>query len=190
MAAAVRAVAFRLSMAEMVVPYGDPKHPHYLKNAFDAGEDGLGRNAHSLKANGCDCLGHVEYLDAQMVDALSGRGRRLPNAVCVHEEDTGMLWKHMDWRTSETEVRRGRRLVVSFVCTIANYEYGFYWQLGMDGTIRQEVRARRRRGASTRTHAALFFIACLLCLTCYRAFPPPPSSAHVFLLITLLSFQF
>jgi primary-amine oxidase len=32
----------------MVVPYGDPKAPHYLKNAFDGGEDGLGKNAHSL----------------------------------------------------------------------------------------------------------------------------------------------
>lgn len=34
---------------EMVVPYGDPNEPHYRKNAFDAGEDGLGKNAHSLK---------------------------------------------------------------------------------------------------------------------------------------------
>lgn len=33
----------------MVVPYGDPNEPHYRKNAFDAGEDGLGKNAHSLK---------------------------------------------------------------------------------------------------------------------------------------------
>jgi primary-amine oxidase len=43
-----RPVAYRLSFAEMVVPYGDPKAPHYLKNAFDGGEDGLGKNAHSL----------------------------------------------------------------------------------------------------------------------------------------------
>ncbi|CAI7805381.1 unnamed protein product [Closterium sp. NIES-54] len=38
----------------MVVPYGDPHEPHYRKNAFDAGEDGLGKNAHSLKkVRGC-----------------------------------------------------------------------------------------------------------------------------------------
>ncbi|KAJ0683536.1 putative primary-amine oxidase [Helianthus annuus] len=36
----------------MVVPYGDPNDPHYRKNAFDAGEDGLGKNAHSLKKDG------------------------------------------------------------------------------------------------------------------------------------------
>lgn len=44
-----RSVAHRLSFVEMVVPYGDPNEPHYRKNAFDAGEDGLGKNAHSLK---------------------------------------------------------------------------------------------------------------------------------------------
>ncbi|RVW52989.1 Primary amine oxidase [Vitis vinifera] len=44
-----RPVAHRLSFVEMVVPYGDPNEPHYRKNAFDAGEDGLGKNANSLK---------------------------------------------------------------------------------------------------------------------------------------------
>ncbi|KAK6148305.1 hypothetical protein DH2020_019227 [Rehmannia glutinosa] len=47
-----RPIAHRLSFVEMVVPYGDPNEPHYRKNAFDAGEDGLGKNAHSLKKDG------------------------------------------------------------------------------------------------------------------------------------------
>jgi primary-amine oxidase len=52
-----RPVAHRLSFVEMVVPYGDPNDPHYRKNAFDAGEDGLGKNAHSLKkVNAFICL--------------------------------------------------------------------------------------------------------------------------------------
>lgn len=38
----------------------------------------------------------------------------------VSQEDNGLLWKHIDWRTGHTEVRRARRLVVSFICTIAN----------------------------------------------------------------------
>jgi primary-amine oxidase len=33
-------VLYRLSFAEMVVPYADPAFPHYKKNAFDGGEDG------------------------------------------------------------------------------------------------------------------------------------------------------
>lgn len=51
-----RPVAHRLSFVEMVVPYGDPNEPHYRKNAFDAGEDGLGKNAHSLKKVGIPIL--------------------------------------------------------------------------------------------------------------------------------------
>lgn len=43
----VRNIAHRLSLSEMVVPYGDPID-HYRKNAFDEGEYGLGKNAHSL----------------------------------------------------------------------------------------------------------------------------------------------
>jgi len=38
-------VAHRLSFVEMVAPDGDPREPHYSKNAFDTGEDGLGENA-------------------------------------------------------------------------------------------------------------------------------------------------
>ncbi|CAI5460660.1 unnamed protein product [Closterium sp. Yama58-4] len=122
-----RGVAHRLSFCEMVVPYGDPHEPHYRKNAFDAGEDGLGKNAHSLK-KGCNCLGLIRYFDAHMSNFLGGV-ETIENAVCMHEEDFGILWKHVDWRSGHTEVRRSRRLVLSFVCTIGNYDYGFFWYL-------------------------------------------------------------
>ena len=39
-------------------------------------------------------------------------------AVCMHEEDTGLLWKHVEYRTNHSEVRRSRRLVLSFVATV------------------------------------------------------------------------
>ncbi|CAN1294255.1 Amine oxidase [copper-containing] zeta, peroxisomal, partial [Linum perenne] len=103
-----RPVAHRLSFVEMVVPYGDPEDPHYRKNAFDAGEDGLGKNAHSLK-KGCDCLGYIKYFDAHFTN-FTGGVETIENCVCLHEEDHGMLWKHQDWRTGLAEVRRSRRL--------------------------------------------------------------------------------
>jgi len=135
---AVRMVAHRLSFTEMVVPYGDPTDPHFRKNAFDAGEDGLGKNANSLKL-GCDCLGEIRYFDAHLTN-FHGEVQTIENAVCMHEEDHGILWKHTDWRTDHTASRRSRRLVISFVCTIANYEYGFFYYLYMDGTIEFEVK--------------------------------------------------
>ena len=134
----MRPILYRASLAEMVVPYGDPSPGHYRKNAFDVGEYGVGTLANSLEL-GCDCLGHIHYFDALMTDSR-GNLVKLPNAVCMHEEDYGILWKHIDWRTNQTEVRRSRRLVVSFIATVGNYEYGYFWYFYQDGTIQFEVK--------------------------------------------------
>jgi primary-amine oxidase len=122
----------------MVVPYGDPGVSHYRKTAFDIGEYGIGVLANSLEL-GCDCLGDIRYFDALVTDG-NGDPVRLANAICLHEEDYGLLWKHADWRADHTEVRRARRLVISFIATIDNYEYGFFWYLYQDGTIEFEVK--------------------------------------------------
>ena len=47
---------------------------------------------------GCDCLGEIRYLDAVVHDSR-GEPRTIRNAVCIHEEDDGILWKHVDERT-------------------------------------------------------------------------------------------
>ena len=134
----VRPVMYRASFSEMVVPYGEVSPTHVWKNAFDIGEYGIGALANSLEL-GCDCLGEIRYFDAVLCDA-AGEPMVLTNAICLHEEDASLLWKHIDWRTGETEVRRSRRLVVSFVATVGNYEYGYYWYFQQDGTIEVEVK--------------------------------------------------
>lgn len=132
-----RPILYRASLSEMVVPYGDPRPGHFRKNAFDAGEYNVGALANSLEL-GCDCLGEITYFDGVVADG-AGRPLTIKNAVCLHEEDYGMLWKHFDMRSEETEVRRSRRLVLSFVATVANYEYGFFWYFYQDGSIEFEV---------------------------------------------------
>ena len=134
----VRPVLYRAALSDMVVPYGDPSKDHYRKNAFDAGEYGIGSLTNSLTL-GCDCLGEIHYFDAVMNDS-HGDPFTIPNAVCMHEEDYGILWKHVDWRTGQTEVRRSRRLVVSSIATVGNYEYGFFWYFYQDGTIQMEIK--------------------------------------------------
>lgn len=134
----IRPILYRASLAEMVVPYGDPTNAHNRQNAFDAGEYGMGQLANSL-ALGCDCLGEIRYFDAVMTDSR-GQVRTIPNAICLHEEDYGIAWKHTDWRTEQVEVRRSRRLVISFFATVANYDYGFFWSFYQDGTLEMEVK--------------------------------------------------
>ena len=134
----LRPVAHRLSFAEMIVPYRDASPDHYRRTAFDIGEWGLGFMTTSL-ALGCDCLGEITYLDAVSHDS-HGEPRTIPNAICVHEEDSGVLWKHVD-PVAGAEVRRARRLVISIHVTVANYEYLVYWRFYQDGNIECEVRA-------------------------------------------------
>ena len=38
-------------------------------------------------------------------------------------------------------MRRSRRLVVSFIATVGNYEYAFYWYFYQDGTIQFDIKA-------------------------------------------------
>jgi primary-amine oxidase len=134
-----RPVVYRASIAEMVVPYGTPERSHYRKNVFDSGEIGFGRMANSLKL-GCDCLGTIHYFDAVVPDVF-GNARTIDNAICLHEEDAGLSWKHFDVRSGRTEARRARRLVISSISTIGNYEYASYWYLHQDGRIEYEMKA-------------------------------------------------
>ena len=132
-----RPVAYRASIAELVVPYGDPRF-RYWQTYFDCGEYLLGKWTNSLQ-RGCDCLGEIAYLDATVPDDF-GEPQEIRNAVCIHEEDFGILWKHTDVFNGSAQTRRQRRLVVSSWATVGNYDYGFYWYFYLDGTIEHEVK--------------------------------------------------
>ena len=132
-----RPLIYRASVPEMVVPYGDPRF-RYWQTYFDSGEYLVGKWANSLEL-GCDCLGEIAYLDATVTDDF-GEPTVIPNAICVHEEDHGILWKHFDIFNGSSQARRQRRLVVSFFTTVGNYDYGFYWYFYLDGTIECEIK--------------------------------------------------
>ena len=134
----VRPILHRAAMSDMVVPYGDPSPTHHRKNTFDGGELNFGALVNSLTL-GCDCLGEIHYFDVALADQ-DGAAHAVKNAICMHEEDYGVLWRHMNMRTEQTEVRRSRRLVISSFSTIGNYDYGIFWYLYQDGTIQLEVK--------------------------------------------------
>lgn len=132
-----RRIAHRLSIAELVIPYGDGCPAAHRKQAFDTGEYGLGNYTNSLTL-GCDCLGVITYADVALA-APDGTVRVVPNGICLHEEDAGVLWKHTD-EAGHVELRRGRRLVVSTMSTVNNYEYGYNWLFTQDGCIEFEAK--------------------------------------------------
>ncbi|MGB9034981.1 MAG: histamine oxidase, partial [Paeniglutamicibacter sp.] len=136
---APRRILNRASIAEMVVPYGDPSPVRSWQNYFDTGEYLVGQFANSLEL-GCDCLGEIHYI-SPVVSNARGEARTIRNGICMHEEDYSILAKHSDLWSGINYTRRNRRLVISFFTTIGNYDYGFYWYLYLDGTIEFEAKA-------------------------------------------------
>jgi primary-amine oxidase len=134
----VRPILHRAALAEMVVPYGDTSANQYWRNSFDAGEAGIGRKTTSLRL-GCDCLGEISYLDAVVAD-IDGKPQAIENAICIHEEDFNVGWKHVYASEGISAVRRSRRLVISSWATLGNYDYGFAWHLYTDGRLELEVK--------------------------------------------------
>ncbi|TFD66782.1 primary-amine oxidase [Cryobacterium ruanii] len=137
--ATTRSIIRRASIAEMVVPYGDPAPVRSWQNYFDTGEYLVGQYANSLEL-GCDCLGEITYLSPVITDGF-GNPREIRNGICMHEEDWSILAKHSDLWSGIEYTRRNRRFVISFFTTVGNYDYGFYWYLYLDGTIEFEAKA-------------------------------------------------
>jgi primary-amine oxidase len=133
-----RPVVDRAALVEMAVPYADITQPGRRKCAFDVGDYGLGYCANSLEL-GCDCLGHIHYFDVVLPDA-GGNPILKKKAICMHEEDQGILWKHVEYRNGHNESRRARELVISSISTVVNYEYLFYWRLKQDGSIEFNIK--------------------------------------------------
>ena len=133
-----RPILYRAALSEMVVPYGDSDPMHRWKHVLDASEYNMGQLINTLKL-GCDCLGEIHYFDIDQI-THEGKVRTVENAICMHEEDYGIQWKHYDSASKTSEVRRSRRLVISSIFTVGNYDYGFYWYLYLDGTIQMEIK--------------------------------------------------
>lgn len=84
--------------------------------------------------------GTIKYFDAWHNDS-SGNPVKMPNVVCCHEQDDGILWKHTKFRTQDAVVARSRILVLQTIITVSNYEYIFAFHFGQDASIHYEVRA-------------------------------------------------
>lgn len=134
-----RPLFYRLSLSDMCIPYADPRHPFHRKAAFDLGDVGAGIMANNLQL-GCDCLGSIYYIDGVLSDSY-GKPVKMPNVICVHEQDAGILWKHTNYRTNRAVVVRNRELVLQTILTVSNYEYILSFVFNTAGDLAYEARA-------------------------------------------------
>ena len=130
---------YRLSLSDMCIPYADPRHPFHRKAAFDLGDAGAGIMANNLQL-GCDCLGSIYYISGVLADS-HGEPVSMPNVICVHEQDAGILWKHTNYRTNRGVVVRNRELVLQTILTVSNYEYILSFVFNTAGDVAYEARA-------------------------------------------------
>src|SRR5439155_10302323 len=122
---------------EMVVPYGDPAPSWFFRGVFDEGEYGLGQFMFPLQP-GADAPGNAVFFQAVLPDEM-GSARTIEKAVALCERDGGILWRHYDLEAQRTESRRARQLVLSWIATVGNYDYGFNWIFHQDGTLEMDV---------------------------------------------------
>lgn len=133
----LRPILYRAGLSEMVVPYADPGPAWFFRNAFDEGEYGIGHMAFP-EEQGTDAPLNAQFLHATFADER-GVPFEIPRAVALYERDGGLLWKHVDEKTEINQSRRARDLVLAFITTVGNYEYGFNWIFHQDGTLEMDV---------------------------------------------------
>jgi primary-amine oxidase len=167
-----RSVLHRASIAEMVLPHADPFPVRCWQDYLDTGEYLFGRFGTSPDL-GSDCPGEMRFLGAILADDR-GRPRVVPHAVCLHEEDAGVLWRRTDFSPATSATRRQRRLVVSTATTVGHYDYAFSWSLYLDGTIRLQVRTTGL--PSTSAHRGAEYP----CATEVATGPGAPCHQHLF----------
>jgi len=132
-----RSILYRGSLSEMMVPYGH-NDPHWTyRAAFDEGEYGIGRYSGSLE-RGVDVPENARLFDAVFANDF-GKPYVTRDAVALYERDAGVLWKHFDMYDKKNYSRRGRQLVLGFITTISNYDYGLNWVFHQDGTLELEA---------------------------------------------------
>ncbi len=148
----LRPVLYRASLSEMMVPYGDSDPDWTYRNAFDEGEYGIGRYSGSL-STGVDVPANASLFDAVFADDF-GKPYVAKDVVAIYERPSGLLWKHFDMYNGGDAARQGRELVLGFITTVSNYDYGLNWVFRQDGSIELEAQLTGimlAKGVSTRS---------------------------------------
>ncbi|MDZ4745517.1 MAG: hypothetical protein SGJ05_05895 [bacterium] len=128
-----RSIAYRMSVSEMVVPYGDTASHWIWRSAFDVGEYGIGMLAAPL-VRGKDVPSNA-FMTGLPAVASNGDVSYRENIVAIYEADAGLAWKHYDVMSGAHMEERGRELVITQTSTIGNYDYALSWIFNLNGTI-------------------------------------------------------
>ncbi|OXA62583.1 Copper amine oxidase 1 [Folsomia candida] len=134
----VRPLIYRASLSELFVPYGDPRPPYHRKMIYDAGKYGIGQTAVTLRPTP-DCKGGSVHFFDVVVSTKAGLPVTIPSAICMYEDDAGVLMKKYNTRDKRSYTVRNQRLVITFTSSVGNYDYEWRWIFHQDASVRMEV---------------------------------------------------
>jgi len=103
----VRPIIYRVSLADIFVPYALPDRNWVWRAALDVGEYNPGQFTEPLQAN-VDVPNNAVFLD-EIIASDTGLGAlALPHAVALYERDGGLLWDRTDPSTAVRDARFAR----------------------------------------------------------------------------------
>jgi primary-amine oxidase len=136
----VRPIIYRISLADIFVPYALPDRNWVWRAALDVGEYNPGQFTEPLQAN-VDVPNNAVFFD-EVIATDTGLGAlALPHAIALYERDGGSLWDRTDPSTAVRDARFARELVISAAFPIGNYTYATHYVFRMDGGIDVRVGA-------------------------------------------------
>jgi primary-amine oxidase len=134
----IRPILYRASLADMVVPYGDPGPAWSFRNAFDVSEYAFTARSMFSMTLGADVPSNAAFLDATFADE-EGKAYTTQSAAALYEQDGGVLWRYADLKNGRPVARRARDLVLTSFLSAPPYEYGFNWIFHQDGRLEMVV---------------------------------------------------
>jgi primary-amine oxidase len=132
-----RSILYRASVAEVVTAYGDASDFWSWLELFDEGVFGLGASANAV-APGREVPANALMLNPVVPEPTQPRfAARLDRRIYLYERDAGGLLYHQQGNL--TFHVQATELVIGFLASLGNYEYGFNWVFKQDGSFAFEA---------------------------------------------------
>ncbi len=135
-----RSILYKANLSEVVTAYSDSAQITAQRNFYDIREYPATYFIVSL-TKGIDVPNYAD-LYSVYVSLVGGDVIELTDVIGLYEKDDGMLWKHTDFPCEGdvvTRGRSGRKLVLTTVHSIGNYDYMFNWNFYQDGKISYQI---------------------------------------------------
>ena len=131
-----RNVLYKMGLTEFLTLYGSPDVASSVRNYFDISEY-QARDFVPPLIPGIDIPDHAKTFSAPVAFS-DGSVDTLDAVFAIHEEDTGVAWRHVDYPClgdTQNQGARNRTLVFTTGHVIANYDYVIQWRFDLTGNI-------------------------------------------------------